>query len=97
MVEWQEVKLHEIAKIRSGKRPPVVVETQSTSFPIPVIGGSWPNGFIREALFDHPILVAGRVGTLGRLHYIKKPSWPSDNTLVITPIDGVLSPYLCKF
>jgi type I restriction enzyme S subunit len=81
--EWREVRLADIATITSGKRPPFVVQQPALKLRIPVFGGSGAMGFTSEALFEEPVLVTGRVGTLGMLHRTPGPSWPSDNTLVI--------------
>lgn len=39
--------------------------------------------FVPEPLLDYPVLLTGRVGTLGSVFRITTPCWPSDNTLVI--------------
>jgi type I restriction enzyme S subunit len=39
--------------------------------------------FVTNALVDEPILLTGRVGTLGSVFRITTPCWPSDNTLVL--------------
>jgi len=81
--EWREVRLADIATIMSGKRPPFVVQEPMPKLAVPVLGGSGVMGFTSEPLFEEPVLVTGRVGTLGMLHRTSGPSWPSDNTLVI--------------
>jgi len=85
--EWREVRLGDIATITSGKRPPVVAAACSRGHSVPIVGGSGIMGFTSSALFEEPILVTGRVGTLGQIHRLEGPSWPSDNTLVIIPAD----------
>lgn len=82
-IEWQETRLAEVACISSGKRPPVVRVTPADGCSIPVLGSSGIMGYTNELLYDYPVLVTGRVGTLGQLHRCAGPSWPSDNTLVI--------------
>jgi type I restriction enzyme S subunit len=39
--------------------------------------------YVAEPLFTEPILLTGRVGTLGSVFRIIEPCWPSDNTLVL--------------
>ena len=39
--------------------------------------------YTTDKLYDIPILIIGRVGTLGIVQKIDSESWPSDNTLVI--------------
>jgi type I restriction enzyme S subunit len=81
--EWREVRLADIADITSGKRPPLIVEQAKVELTVPVLGGSGVMGFTSKPLFEEPVLVTGRVGTLGMLHRTSGPSWPSDNTLVV--------------
>lgn len=52
---------------------------------VPVVGGGGTSGFTQEPLFIDPLLITGRVGTLGKLHVSHGPVWPSDNALVIRP------------
>ena len=41
--------------------------------------------YIEDPLFTEPILLTGRVGTLGVVHRVVDSCWPSDNTLVLRP------------
>ena len=40
-------------------------------------------GYTNKILYNEPILIIGRVGTLGIIQRISTPCWASDNTLVI--------------
>ena len=46
-------------------------------------GASGIMAYTTDKLYDIPILLIGRVGTLGIVQKIYEKSWPSDNTLVI--------------
>ncbi len=83
--EWRTIRLAEVAILSSGKRPLSNEKTSSDTYLVPIIGGGGISGFTDQALFDEPILITGRVGTLGKLHTSKGSSWPSDNALVIRP------------
>lgn len=39
--------------------------------------------YVSEPLIDYPILLTGRVGTLGSVFRVPTPCWPSDNTLIL--------------
>jgi len=80
---WDVGQISDIAKVTSGKRPSVVYENEFPESPIPVYGGSGVMGYTLEPLFPVPILITGRVGTLGKIYRANPPSWPSDNTLVV--------------
>ena len=81
--------LGDIAEIASGKRPLVVFKRPQAGASIPVVGGGGVSGFTNAALYECGALITGRVGTLGQLHNIRGPCWPSDNALVILPKPGV--------
>ena len=81
---WEVRPLGETAKVSSGKRPDHRFPLASSEAQVPLWGGNGPMGFVQEALIAHPILLTGRVGTLGSVFRINSPCWPSDNTLIIT-------------
>lgn len=81
---WEIGKLGDLISITSGKRPKEKSEKQTIDFKIPLIGASSLMGYVKETLYNKPILVIGRVGTHGIIQKITPPSYPSDNTLVIT-------------
>jgi len=51
-------------------------------------------GYVTEPLYSTPILLTGRVGTLGSVFRIASPCWPSDNTLVVIPREKIASEFL---
>lgn len=80
---WKVGTLGKLISITSGKRPNKKSEEKTNEFKIPLIGASSLMGFVKETLYNEPILVIGRVGTHGVVQKIMPPSHPSDNTLVI--------------
>jgi len=80
---WEVGTLGELAEITSGKRPQVRFTEWSREAPIPLWGGNGPMGYVHEPLTKKPILLTGRVGTLGSVFRIPTPCWPSDNTLIV--------------
>ncbi len=82
---WGVGNIDEFCTISSGKRPESKVDVQDAENIIPIFGGAGQMGFAKRALIDRPILLTGRVGTLGIIHKILTPIWPSDNTLIISP------------
>jgi len=82
---WGVKALGELADVTSGKRPGRRVPVAHGESQIPLWGGNGPMGFVTAPLVDFPILLTGRVGTLGSIFRITTPCWPSDNTLMITP------------
>ena len=82
--EWEKGVLSDIAKIISGKRPPMKSAEKTDIATIPLVGASSVMGFTSEANHTDKILVTGRVGTHGIVQRLNTPCWTSDNTLVIT-------------
>jgi len=80
---WRVGTIGDLAKISSGKRPPVKSASQSDEFTIPLVGASSIMGYTSDYLYDTKILVTGRVGTHGVVMRFNCQCWPSDNTLVM--------------
>lgn len=97
-VGWRTGALSETAEICSGKRPMEKSGEPSDVFSIPLIGASSIMGYVKAPpLYYEPIIVTGRVGTLGIIQQIYEPSWPSDNTLVCrTKWNDFIYQVLCR-
>ena len=80
---WDIGHLEELIDITSGKRPEQTSDIQNTEFNVPLYGASSIMGFVKNTLYNEPIILIGRVGTHGIVQRIQLPSFPSDNTLVI--------------
>ena len=80
---WRVGELSEITNITSGKRPSTKSDYPTSRDKVPVFGASGIMAYTTDKLYDIPILIIGRVGTLGIVQKIDAESWPSDNTLVI--------------
>jgi type I restriction enzyme S subunit len=82
---WKIASIEDFAEVRSGKRPEERHNCWSDKAQVPLWGGNGPMGFVPRPLYSQPILLTGRVGTLGSVFRIYSPCWPSDNTLVLEP------------
>ena len=85
---WEARTIGDLAHVSSGKRPPKRYRTPSDEASIPVYGGNGVMAYVEDSLIDYPILLTGRVGTLGSVFRVTAPCWASDNTLIVKPIDG---------
>jgi len=83
---WEITTIGKLAAITSGKRPTMRHKKLTDKAQIPVWGGNGPMAYTDEPLLDEPIILTGRVGTLGSVFRITTPCWPSDNTLIIKPL-----------
>ncbi|XDE64335.1 restriction endonuclease subunit S [Arthrospira platensis BEA 1257B] len=84
---WEVKTLSELANIESGKRPSERSSELTQYMKTPLFGGGGVMGYVKEPLYQKPILITGRVGTLGIVYRVSYPCWASDNTLVIIPKD----------
>lgn len=82
---WQVKKIGDITKITSGKRPKSTVDVKDTNFIYPVYGGNGIKWWTNSPLYTTPIIITGRVGTLGQVYRIYSPVWISDNALIFEP------------
>ncbi|WP_427392384.1 restriction endonuclease subunit S [Geobacillus icigianus] len=78
---WKIGQVKDLAKVLSGKRPKVKDIGE-----YPIFGGGGPMGVTNEYLYNEPIFITGRVGTIGKVFRVSKPCWPSDNSLVLIPL-----------
>ena len=81
---WETGTINDLAEVSSGKRPDVRFDEASPEGSIPLWGGNGPMAFVATPLVRNPILLTGRVGTLGSVFRITTPCWPSDNTLILS-------------
>jgi len=91
---WEVKTIGDLADVSSGKRPDVRFPEPLEGAAVPLWGGNGPMAFVPEALIDEPILLTGRVGTLGSVFRINTPCWPSDNTLVLRANQRSIFEYL---
>ncbi|MEK6777224.1 MAG: restriction endonuclease subunit S, partial [bacterium] len=91
---WATGVLDDLADVSSGKRPEVRHSEASEEANVPLWGGNGPMAFVPKALIEHPILLTGRVGTLGVVFRITTPCWPSDNTLIVRTKNEAAFEYL---
>ena len=82
---WHIKLLGDVADVKSGKRPQIRKPKREEGADVPIFGGAGPMAFTSNALYSTPVVITGRVGTLGIVHRITYPVWPSDNTLIAIP------------
>lgn len=79
---WEVKTLKDLASITAGKRPKQVKDIKDDNFFIPVYGGNGIKWWTNVSLYSTPIIITGRVGTLGKVYRIYEPVWVSDNVLI---------------
>lgn len=80
------IALRPYLKANSGKSSKGVISEINTG--IPIYGGNGVNGWAKEALYEGPVVIAGRVGQqCGVIHVSKGPCWVTDNAIVLSISD----------
>lgn len=91
LIDYDVVKLKDIAIIASGKRP----QLKGSEFRVPLIGASGIMSYTDSYNYDEDIITIGRVGTLGIVQRYFDKIWASDNTLTIrTDFKNVIENYM---
>ncbi len=80
---WGVGTISDLGDITSGKRPDNNEPLANPEKSIPIYGGGGVMGYGAIPLFHQPILLTGRVGTLGEIFRITYPCWASDNMLIV--------------
>jgi len=83
---WKIGDVSYFAQVRSGERPMTTKKIADAEYKYPLFGGGGIMAYTNKFLYDSPILLTGRVGTLGWIFRISYPCWASDNTLVLIPL-----------
>lgn len=89
-------KLSELLKVKSGDFLPA--KDMEAEGHYPVYGGNGINGYHSEYMFEHPLIVIGRVGVYcGVVYYTEPKSWVTDNALYVAEHSNELNPiYLAE-
>lgn len=82
---WEVGTISDLADVTSGKRPQQRSKERTAESHIPLYGGGGVMAYVAAPMIAEPLLLTGRVGTLGKIFRIVEPCWPSDNTLMILP------------
>lgn len=81
----KNLKIRDIAFVKTGNRPGKLNQKKENNFTVPVYGAKEIMGYTNKALYNQKIIITGRVGTIGEVNIINKLSWPSDNALILIP------------
>lgn len=79
-------RLQELAAIRYGESPSAVYTDESS---IPVYGSSGRVGWSKKALYNEPLVVVARKGTLTTPSFSVGPCWVSDTAFAVVPYNNV--------
>ena len=82
--EWIDTTVGAFCAFQYGKGLP---ERARRPGPYPVFGSNGQVGVHDKPLIDGPGIVIGRKGTVGAIHFSKKPFWPIDTTFYIVAAD----------
>lgn len=87
----KKIKLGKLIKVKSGKFLPSSEMDMKGQYP--VYGGNGINGFYSRYMFEHPMIVLGRVGAYcGTTYYTRPKCWVTDNALYVAEHSQELHP-----
>jgi type I restriction enzyme S subunit len=82
---WEALRPY--LKASSGKSSKKIIADDETG--IPIFGGNGINGWAVEALYDDPVVIAGRVGQqCGVIHVSMGPCWVTDNAIALSVVNN---------
>jgi len=81
--EWKTGRFEDVSDVLTGKGS--TKSQLSESGNIPLYGANGIMGTSEEYLYDEPLVVTGRVGTLGAVRAVTGKAWFSDNVLIMKP------------
>lgn len=84
--KWPTGTFLDVANIMTGKGS--VKSQMSDDSDIPLYGANGIMGTSKDYLFDEPLVITGRVGTLGAVRVVTGKSWFSDNVIIMQPKTG---------
>jgi type I restriction enzyme S subunit len=82
-VGWQVGKLEDIVLLSTGKGLEKSALKDDGQYS--VIGANGKIGKTDKFLIDYPVIITGRVGTIGIINISIKKVWISDNTIIFSP------------
>lgn len=84
--QWEEGKFSDVTAVLTGKGS--VKSQMSESGMVPLYGANGIMGTSEDYLYDEPLVITGRVGTLGKVRAVTGQAWFSDNVLIMKPKSG---------
>jgi type I restriction enzyme, S subunit len=84
--KWEVGHFSDVANVMTGKGS--VKSQMSDDGVIPLYGANGIMGTSKDYLYDEPLIITGRVGTLGVVKSVVGKSWFSDNVIIMQPKNG---------
>lgn len=81
--KWKDGKFADVSDVLTGKGS--TKSQLSENGNIPLYGANGIMGTSEEYLYDEPLVITGRVGTLGAVRAVTGKVWCSDNVLIMKP------------
>lgn len=80
---WKYGKLSDVTEVLTGKGS--TKSQLSETGRVPLYGSSGIMGTSEDFLYNEPVAITGRVGTLGKVRAVTGEAWFSDNVLIMRP------------
>jgi type I restriction enzyme S subunit len=83
---WRRARLGDLCHLKYGKGLP---DRHRVSGAVPVFGSNGQVGRHSSAITTAPVVVVGRKGSVGELHFSNEPCWPIDTTYYIDEFNAI--------
>ena len=84
---WKECRLGDVLPLLYGKGLRASERVRSGS--VPVYGSNGPFDTHDKALTSGPVVVIGRKGSIGQVHFVREPCWVGDTAFYISETDEI--------
>lgn len=85
-IKWEKRSFSYVVNIMTGKGS--ANSQLSEDGVVPLYGANGIMGTSQDYLYDEPLIITGRVGTLGAVRVVTGKSWFSDNVIIMQPKIG---------
>ena len=83
---WEDGEFSDLTGVLTGKGS--AKSQLSENGTVPLYGANGIMGTSEDYLYDEPLIITGRVGTLGEVRKVTGKAWFSDNVLIMKPNAG---------
>lgn len=84
--KWEDGSFSNATEVLTGKGS--VKSQMSEAGQVPLYGANGVMGTSEDYLYNEPLIITGRVGTLGKVRAVTGQAWYSDNVLIMRPKPG---------
>jgi restriction endonuclease S subunit len=89
-LNFEKKAIFDVMNVLSGKGNPNLSDCHQPPFVIPYYKSNGVAAYVETSLFDGEYIVTARTLSIGSVHYVNGPFYPSDNTINFTTRDHLI-------